>query len=76
MTIYSYAIPPSRRSGRSSGLLWARDHAEALRRLGHPDARVTQIHPAPETHDAEEREPVRPLRHAMWSPRGIRTWVR
>ena len=68
MTIFSYTITPPRRSGRSSGLLWARDHAEALRRLGHPDARVTQIHPASEAYDAGERDFVRPRRLALWYP--------
>jgi uncharacterized protein YbjT (DUF2867 family) len=70
MTIFSYTITPPRRFGRSSGLLWARDYAEALRRLDHPDAKVTQIHPLVEPYDAGERVPVRPRRLALWYPRG------
>lgn len=56
MTIFSYTIIPPRPNARSTGILWARDLAEAQRRVGHPDARIVQLHPDTET---ERRIPIR-----------------
>ena len=69
MTIFSFTITPPRPNGRSTGILWARDLAEAQRRIGHPDARIVQLHPDVKT---ERPDPirVRPLRMLQWRPRG------
>jgi hypothetical protein len=69
MTIFSYTITPPRPNGRSAGILWARDLAEAQRRIGHPDARIVQLHPETEIGRPDPIR-VRPRRMSHWHPRG------
>lgn len=45
MRLFTFFIDPPRLIGRSDGYVWAIDHQDALRRVGHPDASVVQLHP-------------------------------